>query len=709
MSAFKCCRLGVLIGLVMLLLSCDVAGGLFSQSELADLYEVQIAIDGLTLGTGDLVRSDSPLVPVIESPSGVSEPVKLLLVLVDMSGNEAARLGFMVDEGLGLDPEDPSLRSVDSLKGALPSFSLPADLPEGYYSLETWLYDSSGRILSNASTLVLVYDGVIPNPQIETFPSSPAKGQPVFLRLVHDLPGEFDPWLRWYIGAGMRKEGYASEFADRLVWQVPESDGFFSVRVELFPFKPPVEVPSRSVPMLKPRLSAFRADLILAVGPAESVVSFAGIDRVYSVDFKSDPATQQMETLEGAFLPLLIIGSPYVESHEHGYGHALPVGSGYQIPGTILPQAGTPFTLSVAFEPLESLGASGAIVTLHDADDSSSFLRLGISGGLPYLEAGDHIVQAFTDLPSGLSHLVLEVVPSETDLTEAIVSIFLNNELVGNGAISGNLFAHADQSVTIVGGPEGLEAVYEDFVVTHGKYQAFLVAKTREFGRSLIAASGFEGGALGRGVSVQGSAETADGFIKLVPDSALEIPVPAAGFAVDIEGYGAPAGLVLVMEDGSLLTLSVHGPVLGLVPELDSGEAVETDPREGAEPASGVVAESDPGIAVEPVPVVVEEPDPSQNLENSLAEIFLSEGGMATANQNISLSVEAVAGGLRISDTAGRSERLPTVLSAVALRVQPAMPIPTTIQTIMVRTFNPANSFEPAAIMPPIAQGEAAN
>ena len=134
MSAFKCCRLGVLIGLVMLLLSCDVAGGLFSQSELADLYEVQIAIDGLTLGTGDLVRSDSPLVPVIESPSGVSEPVKLLLVLVDMSGNEAARLGFMVDEGLGLDPEDPSLRSVDSLKGALPSFSLPADLPEGYYS-----------------------------------------------------------------------------------------------------------------------------------------------------------------------------------------------------------------------------------------------------------------------------------------------------------------------------------------------------------------------------------------------------------------------------------------------------------------------------------------------------------------------------------------------------------------------------------------------
>lgn len=252
MSVFKHCRISLVISLGALLLSCDVAGGLFSQSELADMYEVWIDNDGFMLGDGDLVRSDSFLVPMIESHSSVSGPGKLSLVLVDMNGTEAALLTFMAESGTYLDMEDTSLRTVDSMNGPLPSFSIPADLAEGYYHLETQLYDSNGRVLSNTSTLVLVYDGVIPAPQIETFPSSPAKGQRVFLRLVSGLPEEYDPWLRWYVGTGMRKEGYASDFADRLVWQIPESDGFFSVRAEVFPFKPPLELLTPSVSTSSP-------------------------------------------------------------------------------------------------------------------------------------------------------------------------------------------------------------------------------------------------------------------------------------------------------------------------------------------------------------------------------------------------------------------------------------------------------------------------
>jgi hypothetical protein len=668
MSTLKPHQIGFVIGLVALVLSCDVAGGLFSQSELADMYEVWIDLDGLPLGDGDVIRSASTLVPVIDSPGGISVPERLSLVLVDLNGTEAARLTFVSGTGSGQDAEDLSLRAVRTMKGALPSFSVPGDLAEGYYSLETYLYDSSGRVLSSASTLVLVYNGLIPTPRIETFPSSPAKGQPVFLRLVTGLPGDLDPWVRWYVGAGIRKEGYASDFADRLVWQIPESEGFFSVRAELFPFKPPVEALPRSFSRIEPLLSAFRADLIIAVGPAHTTSVFDDLDLASIVDFKSDPEAQLVELADRATLPLLIIGSPYPESHQYGYGHSLQAGSGYLIPGTILPQTGAPFALCIAFDPAEHPGASGAMVTFYDTDTETTFLRLGVSGGLPYLEAGDRIIQAFTDIPAGLSHLVLEVVPSGSDTAEAMATLFLDNELVGNGVVSSSLFTPAGPVMTLVGGPEGLDAVYEELLVVKGRYQAFLVAKAREYGNSLIAASGFEGGTLGRGISVQGPAEAKDGFIELSQETSLEIPVPPGGFTVAIEGYGAYPGLVLEMDDGSLMTLLMGKPLLDLLPETEAGEEPGIAAMDGSETDSGGGAGS--VSAGFPIPA----------------------GGLAPLNHAISLSVEAVAGGLRISDNAGRNERIPTSVSASILRVQPAGSSPLVIESVMVRTFSSADS-----------------
>lgn len=423
-------------------------------------------------------------------------------------------------------------------------------------------------------------------------------------------------------------------------------------------------------------MSAFQADLILAVGPARVYSSFDGIERAYSVDFKSEPEAQMVENADGTTLPLVMIGSPYLESHDYGYGQALQSGSGYLIPGIILPQAGTPFTLDVAFDPEDSPGTSGALVTFYDPEGTSSFLRLGISGGLPYLEAGDRIVQAFTDLPPGLSHLAVEVVPSEADTTEAIVSLFLNNELIGNGVISSSMFTRAEPIMTLVGGPEGLDAVYDAFAVVNGRYQAFLIAKAQEFGSSLLAASGFEGGSMGRGISAQGPIEVEDGYVELPLEASLEIPVPFAGFTVEIEGYGATPGLLLVMNDGSLLTLHVGRNIVDplLEPETDSGEWVVLDSMEGVGSGS--------------------------------AGFSFSDGGETELNHSLSLSVEAVAGGLRISDDAGRDERIPTALSGVALRVQPVLSAPLILQTIMVRTFSSVDSVDRAAritLLPPAA------
>ena len=165
---------------------------------------------------------------------------------------------------------------------------------------------------------------------------------------------------------------------------------------------------------------------------------------------------------------------------------ALEAGSGYLISGSIIPRDGRAFTVSVALDPVRPLNASGAILTLYDVESASVLLRLGVAGGLPYLEAGDSMVHSTTRLPSGLSHLVLEIVPAGADAAEAKVSLFLNNERVGSGIIPGRLFRFTGPVTTFIGGPGGLEAVYDELVVLEGRYQAFLVARAYEFGSNLV-------------------------------------------------------------------------------------------------------------------------------------------------------------------------------------------------------------------------------
>jgi hypothetical protein len=656
MSARKLGRFITAIGLAALAISCDVAGGLFSQSELADMYDVWIDLDGLPLSDGDLVRTDASLVPVIESRSGISSPERLTLVLVSEDGSEVASLGYVSAAGsAAYEGKVGSLRSVSSLEGDLPSFTLPDDLAEGYYFLETRLYNAAGRVLTDTSILVLVYNGDIPAPQIEVFPSSPALGQAVYLRLVSSLPVDIDPWLRWYISGKIGKEGYASDFADRLVWLIPDTDGFFSVRAELFPFKPPADASDGSISSGKPYSSAFRSDLILAVGPAGEASPLTGINRFRFMDFRSEPGSQMLESSDGTSLPVLTVGNPYLESHEHGYGHALMDGSGYMIPGTILPPAGTPFSLDLAFDPAAGSGVSGTLVSLHVADGAASFMRLGVSADFPYLEAGDSIVKSFSSLPTGLCRLVVEVVPSGIDAAESRVTLFMNDEMVGSGIVSASLFAQAEQVATLVGGPEGLDAVYDGLSVVTGRYQAFLMAKAHEFGNRLVVASGFEGGATGKGISVLGPAEARDGSIVLSPGSSLEIPLPSENFIVDIEGSGASLALTLVMDDGSTVVLQGGRP----------GPAMELGTASGGELAA----------------------DPSG----------LAFTSVWLADHPVRLGVEMLAGGLRISDASGMVRRLPGSGTAVVLRVQPASSAPSTIRNIMVRTFSSVDSVSHAA------------
>ena len=647
MSAPKLLRATFVIVLIVLFVSCDVAGGLFSESELADMYDIWINKAGQPLSDGDLVVAGSSLVPVIESHGDIGDPERLSLVLVDMDGYEAARLGFVAESALLSDEDkDASLRAVRSVSGSLPSFTLPAGLSEGYYYLQTKLFDATGRSVHDSSILLLLYNGELSAPRIEIFPSSPAKDQTVFLRLVSELPDGLDPWLRWYIGGLIRKEGFASDFADRLIWHIPEEDGFLSVRAELFPFKPPEEVKTRSGPENKPYISASRADLILAVGPAQPASPLASLDHLYGMDFKSEPESLMLKGPDGNEVPALMLGVPYLESHAHGYGHALGTGSGYMISGSILPPPRTAFNLSVVFDPVESTDATGSLVSLYSQDGSLLLLRLGVSGGVPYMEAGDRFVQATTGITSGLSRFVLEIIPPEAETGEYIVTLFLDAEAVAKGSLPVVLLEQMNSVTALIGGPEGLAAVYDEFAVIPGRHQAFFIAKALEFGPNLIAAGGFEGGNVGMGIGGLMTDQLEDGYAELSADSNLEIQVPSTGFTAEFEGEGAPLDLLLVMDDGSVLSLF-------------EGEQLQS-------------SDSDKDALVRGSPPW-------------------------GSDQKFSLSVEAVSGSLRISDNVGRSGRLSVSQKPATLRIRATQPGLSILHSLMVRQFSSMDAVNRSA------------
>ncbi|MDR3173464.1 MAG: hypothetical protein LBU19_04360, partial [Treponema sp.] len=142
-------------------------------------------------------------------------------------------------------PDDDITIPVKNFTGKLPPFPLPEELEIGAYSL---VFEIRGEhTVLNRTNQPFYYIGgqkftageirhYLPEFHGNSHLVSP--GLTVMLETQVEYGKELDPYIIWYNGKNRIGEGFAAAGAIRLLWTVPLRSGFYTIRAELFPFKP---------------------------------------------------------------------------------------------------------------------------------------------------------------------------------------------------------------------------------------------------------------------------------------------------------------------------------------------------------------------------------------------------------------------------------------------------------------------------------------
>jgi len=159
-------------------------------------------------------------IPVSFSETG-SRSDRLLIILEDSAGDVIASVDTDSEE----------------MKGAGLPVELPADLTEGWYQLR---FEIRGEelLLSESRVYFFIVDGDYSVDGLETYPPGITAGDTISARSTLTYPEGKDPWLRWSLNSEVLEEGLLSEKGSTCDFTVPEGEGVYSLKLEIFPVRP---------------------------------------------------------------------------------------------------------------------------------------------------------------------------------------------------------------------------------------------------------------------------------------------------------------------------------------------------------------------------------------------------------------------------------------------------------------------------------------
>ena len=203
-----------------------------------------------------------------EESEDTSEAAGLTARDLSEIGSVKERWGF-ADAGTIIKNADVNVEiAVKSLDQELPYFPLPKKLEIGAYTL---VFEALGKreILSRTETNIFylgnaqfslkdisMYLPGLSNSQLI------APGMTVMLEARLDYDIRLDPYVIWYNGKYVISEGKISEGAGSILWEAPEQAGFYSLRVETFPFQ------------FKRNLSGLIREITLPVSPKTASLGY---------------------------------------------------------------------------------------------------------------------------------------------------------------------------------------------------------------------------------------------------------------------------------------------------------------------------------------------------------------------------------------------------------------------------------------------------
>jgi hypothetical protein len=142
-------------------------------------------------------------------------------------------------------PSDEDIIYIKKFTDPLPPFLLPDDIVPGQYVIVFQISGENsvlnriekpfyyiGRSKFSLSDINLYMPGVFDSGNIVP------PDVPVMLETAVSSGEGLDPYIIWYNGKKRIYEGFVAGGAARFIWSVPGQSGFYSVKAEVFPFRP---------------------------------------------------------------------------------------------------------------------------------------------------------------------------------------------------------------------------------------------------------------------------------------------------------------------------------------------------------------------------------------------------------------------------------------------------------------------------------------
>jgi hypothetical protein len=387
----------------------------------AGTYQVSASVNEVSLDTCAIVGQDSDIHPYFKN-SLVNDPdVRGLVVFLQNSQGEQVSGEFhysllsesedTVESGEKDIPEsgeagDPSIAvpadevptaqvpadevlavefpvehiQVSRLDQQLPAFILPENLAIGYYTIVFHVLGQKDVLYQTSKSIYYIADAEFELTDLQSYlPSALAgahlasPGENVLLEALISADERLTPYVIWYSGKQSIAEGYVSDGAGRLMWQVPDQPLFHTIRVEVFPIMPENR--------LRRSITGKTKELLLPVstknerkkGPAGGEETFT-----HWYDFAGTLQDVQNPGEPNALIPLELTAPAWMP-HGGMYGLSINPGDQYGLPVSFTPLNQGEYgrgRVKLHFAPL----GVGTILDLRlNQRDSSDVLQVNVS------------------------------------------------------------------------------------------------------------------------------------------------------------------------------------------------------------------------------------------------------------------------------------------------------------------------------------------
>ncbi len=358
---------------------------------------------------------DAVNITVSATPGRVINPEREDSIGISLSYDESRVLPEKLEVSL-LDKNDAVIGSPVVFEGKELTEILPpvdtTSLKDGFYKLKLTVYGSDGQVLKETVTPFFESRIPIQIEGIEVYPPEFTPGSSGFIIPKVDAPGTV--WVRWSLGNSILSEGTLDQYAAGFVWKAPESEGAYTIKMEVFPFAPPDLSTSYSFSS-----QLYREVQVFVTNSVSPDIYDLSPGSSYTVLLNLNGSLKNEGIQDIKAIP---IGDPVLQLENGGFGYRLSDDSGIKLSGsTILPFSEgvlAPFSATMRLS-VRQIQREKNFLTVSDSAGELFSIKTDSSGEIiARLKQPSGNLECLSGIvPEGLSEITLSVVPLQSGIT----------------------------------------------------------------------------------------------------------------------------------------------------------------------------------------------------------------------------------------------------------------------------------------------------